>query len=91
MMMATGGLEEARSLSARGLDPELPVMKALGVQELIAHLRGAMSRGEAVDLAKRNTRRLAKRQLTWFRHQAPDWPRSRDGRASVTALKSSLP
>ena len=73
-MMLNGGLEEARRLRERGLDPTLPVMKALGAAEFMAALAGDMTEEEAVRLAKRNTRRFAKRQMTWFRNQTADWP-----------------
>ena len=74
-MVAAGALEEARGLLARGLDPGLPVMKAVGVREFAAHIRGERSLDEAVDAVRQETRRYAKRQLTWFRNQTPDWPR----------------
>jgi tRNA dimethylallyltransferase len=66
-----GALDEVRALVARGLDPALPVMKAVGVRELAACLAGALPLAEAVARAQRETRRYAKRQTTWFRHQAP--------------------
>lgn len=75
-MIDAGALAEARALSERDLDPASPVMKAVGAAELIACLRGEISLETAAALAKRNTRRFAKRQLTWFRHQAKDWPRA---------------
>ena len=50
----------------------LPVMKALGVRELAAHLAGEITLEEAIDRAQRETRRYAKRQVTWFRHQMED-------------------
>jgi tRNA dimethylallyltransferase len=68
-MIAQGGLAEAAALLARGLDPGLPAMKAVGVAELMRHLRGELALAEAVRLATRATRRYAKRQTTWFRHQ----------------------
>jgi tRNA dimethylallyltransferase len=68
-MIAAGALDEAAALAARFLDPELPAMKALGVPELLSHLRGKISLAEAVATAQRSTRRYAKRQMTWFRHQ----------------------
>jgi len=74
-MLADGALEEVQALIARDLDPDLPVMKAVGVRELSAHLRGDLSLAEAADTARRETRRYAKRQLTWLRNQTPDWPR----------------
>lgn len=68
-----GALEEVRALAARRLDPALPAMKALGVPELVRHLSGEISLDEAVRLGQQATRRYAKRQMTWFRHQlSPD-------------------
>jgi tRNA dimethylallyltransferase len=74
-MLRLGALDEVRALAARGLDPELPAMKALGVRELKAHLEGRLSLAEALALAQQETRRYAKRQGTWFRNQTPDWPK----------------
>jgi tRNA dimethylallyltransferase len=68
-MLAGGGLDEARTLLDLGLDPELPAMKAVGVRELTEHVRGAISLAEASKAAKQATRRFAKRQITWLRHQ----------------------
>ncbi len=76
-MIARGALGEARRLdelaaslaSAPGRDPDLPALKALGVPELRRHLHGETTLEEAVAQAQRATRRYAKRQLTWFRHQ----------------------
>ncbi|MES1156964.1 MAG: tRNA (adenosine(37)-N6)-dimethylallyltransferase MiaA [Alphaproteobacteria bacterium] len=74
-MLQHGALDEARSLAARGLDPALPAMKAHGAPALMAHLRGEMTLEAAAEIAKRDTRRYAKRQFTWMAHQNPDWPR----------------
>ena len=74
-MMHAGALVEVRALLARRLGPVLPALKAVGVRELAAHLRGEIALDEAVALARQQTRRYAKRQLTWFRNQTPDWPR----------------
>ena len=68
-MAASGGLAEAAALLARDLDPALPAMKAVGVPELIRHLRGEIALADAVEAAQQATRRYAKRQTTWFRHQ----------------------
>ena len=68
-MMAAGALEEARCLRDLGLDPGLPVMKALGVRPLLRHLAGEISLAEAVAAGQQETRRYAKRQLTWLRTQ----------------------
>jgi tRNA dimethylallyltransferase len=73
-MLQAGALEEVRALSQRQLDPSLPAMKAHGVPWLIRHLDGAISLDEAAAGAVMDTRRYAKRQLTWFRNQMKDWP-----------------
>jgi tRNA dimethylallyltransferase len=75
-MVGAGALEEVRALMDRNLDPVLPAMKAVGVRELARHLRGEDTLDEAIALAQQETRRYAKRQLTWFRNQTPDWPRT---------------
>jgi len=54
-----------------GLDPGLPVMKALGVAELAGHLRGELPLATATAQAQQATRRYAKRQMTWLRTQMP--------------------
>ncbi len=75
VMLERGALDEVRALMDKGLSPALPVMKAVGVRELAAHLRGETSREEALDQMRQATRNYAKRQLTWFRNQMPDWAR----------------
>lgn len=72
-MMEGGALEEVRALGERNLDPMLPAMRAHGVPGLLAYLRGDISREEAIARGQGDTRRYAKRQFTWFRHQLPDW------------------
>lgn len=74
-MLRQGALEEVAMLLARGLDPDLPVMKATGLRELAAVLSGTASLQSATAAAKAATRRYAKRQATWLRHQMADWPR----------------
>ncbi len=74
-MMEGRALDEVRALLDRGLAPDLPVMKALGVPEFAAHLRGEFTLDAALDVARQSTRRYAKRQTTWFRNQTSDWPR----------------
>ncbi len=66
-MLARGLLEEVRGLLERGFSPELKPLQAIGYRHMIAYLRGEVSFSEAVRLMKRDTRRYAKRQLTWFR------------------------
>lgn len=74
-MLDQGALDEVRALLARDLDLSLPAMKAVGVREFAAHLRGETSLDQALERARQETRRYAKRQLTWFRNQTPDWAR----------------
>ncbi len=74
-MIEAGAADEVSALLARDLNPELPVMKALGLAEIAAWRAGAMSLEEALAAARQATRRYAKRQATWFRNQTSDWPR----------------
>ena len=77
-MFAQGAVEEVVALIARADVPaDAPVRRAIGVPEVAAMLGGALSRDEALARAQLATRRYAKRQYTWFRHQPPaDWQRS---------------
>ncbi|MBA1156385.1 tRNA (adenosine(37)-N6)-dimethylallyltransferase MiaA [Microvirga mediterraneensis] len=72
-MMDRGALDEVRALGERNLDPMLPAMRAHGVPGLLAYLRGEIPLDEAIVKGQGDTRRYAKRQFTWFRHQLPDW------------------
>jgi tRNA dimethylallyltransferase len=75
-MMSQGAIEEVRTLLARGLDTQLPVMRAIGVREVAAYLAGDSSLDEAIAAGQLATRQYAKRQYTWFANQPPaDWPR----------------
>ena len=65
-MIQAGALDEVRALNAHCLDPDLPIMKALGVRELSAHLSGDLSLEGAVAKAQQATRNYAKRQMTWI-------------------------
>jgi tRNA dimethylallyltransferase len=67
-MLAAGAIEEVRSLLALDLDPALPAMRAHGVPELSAHLRGTLSLEEAGRRTELVTFQYTKRQVTWFRH-----------------------
>jgi tRNA dimethylallyltransferase len=68
-MFRRGLLEEVRALLARGLDTNRVAMQAVGYKEVVAHLRAQTSLAECVASVKTATRRLAKRQLTWFRRE----------------------
>lgn len=74
-MIEHGALDEVRRLMARNIHPDLPAMKAVGVRELSAHLRGEATFEAALAAAQQETRRYAKRQTTWMRGQMGDWPR----------------
>ena len=76
-MVEQGAVEEVAALLARGLAPELPVMRAIGVREIAGWLSGEWSREEAIARGAQATRNYAKRQYTWFRRQPPpEWPRA---------------
>lgn len=63
----SGLVEEVRELLQKGFTPELPAMKGLGYKQIAGYLLGECDLPTAVDLLKRDTRRFAKRQFTWFR------------------------
>ena len=91
-MMAQGALAEVERLVARNLDPDLPVMKALGVPALTRYLSGALTEDEAVKEAQQQTRNYAKRQMTWVRTQFMDWTRldALDMNAASAMLKDLM-
>jgi tRNA dimethylallyltransferase len=72
-MFAEGAVEEVRALLALDLAAGLPAMKAIGVPEIAAMLRGDLTQAEAVERAIIATRQYAKRQRTWFRGRMADW------------------
>jgi tRNA dimethylallyltransferase len=88
-MIAAGAVEEVRALAARRLDAFLPAMKAHGVPWLIRHLNGEIALADAVEQAKRDTRRYTKRQATWFRNQLPQFAWVEPARA-MAAIESQL-
>jgi tRNA dimethylallyltransferase len=78
-MVEQGAVEEVDALLGRDLDPDLPVMCAIGVPEISAYLRGELILDEAIAAGQQATRRYAKRQYTWLAHQPPpEWPRFRE-------------
>ena len=72
-MITSGGLNEAKSVFAKNYDNSLPIMKAIGVRQLQGYFAGDTNLDDSIALASRDTRRFAKRQLTWFRGQARNW------------------
>ncbi len=73
-MVGEGGLEEVSRLRSRNLNAALPVMKAIGVREFSSYLDGELAMEDAIAAAQMQTRRYAKRQMTWFRGQMAGWP-----------------
>ena len=74
-MVDAGAVEEVRSLLDQRLPENLPAMKAIGVREFSAVIQGEVTLAAAIEKAKMESRRYAKRQTTWFRHQMKDWRR----------------
>ena len=75
-MIDQGAVSEVEALLARKLNPNLPVMRAIGVSKLSRYIHGEISLDEATVAGQQATRRYAKRQYTWFAHQPPaEWPR----------------
>lgn len=73
LMMEAGALEEARALLARGLPEDRTILKAHGVPWFARHLAGEIELETAIEGGILDTRRYAKRQDTWFRHQLEGW------------------
>lgn len=94
-MVKQGAVEEVKALLARHLNPNLPIMRAIGVREIARYLNDEATMEEAVAAGQQATRRYAKRQYTWFAHQPPpDWPRfteELDGRMIDRALELLTP
>ncbi|MGA9120185.1 MAG: tRNA (adenosine(37)-N6)-dimethylallyltransferase MiaA [Bacteroidota bacterium] len=65
-MIERGLINEVAWLKAKGYRRDLNALNTVGYAEVFAHLAGEISEGEMVRLIKRNTRRYAKRQMTWF-------------------------
>ncbi len=68
-MMDNGALKEAKSIMEKKLDISLPIMKTLGLRQLISFLNNELSKRDAVLLAKKESRNYAKRQMTWFNNK----------------------
>ncbi|MEM8726139.1 MAG: tRNA (adenosine(37)-N6)-dimethylallyltransferase MiaA [Pseudomonadota bacterium] len=71
-MLHDGAIAEVEDLLARKLDPDLPVMRAIGVPEIAAYLGKEKKRDAMIEAGSQATRNYAKRQYTWFRRQPPD-------------------
>lgn len=68
-MLHAGAIDEVASLLERSPPSDFPLLKAVGVPPIRAFLEGDIGRERLKELGKRDTRRYAKRQMTWFRHQ----------------------
>jgi tRNA dimethylallyltransferase len=66
-MIEHGLVEEVKGILKKGYHPELKPLQSLGYRQVIACLNGAFDLDEAIRLIKRDTKRYAKRQLTWFK------------------------
>jgi tRNA dimethylallyltransferase len=66
-MIQAGLVDEVQGLLNRGISPELSAMRGLGYKEIAEYLAGSLPLAKAIEMLKRNTRRFAKRQMTWFR------------------------
>lgn len=67
IMVKKGLFDEVENLYKEGLDLSYKSMQAIGYKEIIMYLEGKLEKQEAIDLIKQESRRYAKRQLTWFR------------------------
>ncbi|WP_221252533.1 tRNA (adenosine(37)-N6)-dimethylallyltransferase MiaA [Desulfuromonas versatilis] len=86
-MVEQGLLEEVRGLLDRGYEPTLKALQTIGYREAVEHLQGRIALAEALELIRRDTRRYAKRQLTWFRKEnSIIWVDSRREFARIQAL-----
>jgi tRNA dimethylallyltransferase len=84
-MVERGFVDEVRTLLEAGYGPDTPGMTGTGYREIAAHLRGEMSLEGALDEMRRQTRRYARRQLTWFRNQLPPGAVRLDARLPLDA------
>jgi tRNA dimethylallyltransferase len=82
-MIHKGLREEVRNLLEMGYTPAIKAMQSLGYKQMTAHLQGKYDLAEAVRLIKRDTKRYAKRQITWFKADTKihwvAYPQERDG------------
>lgn len=90
-MMENGAVEEVDALLSRALSPTLPVMRAIGVPEIVGWRNGEWTRDEAIARGQQATRNYAKRQYTWFRRQPPEeWMRIETKSSGIAALFETL-
>ena len=91
IMMEQGLLDEVKNLVARGYSLELKSMQSIGYRHMGMYLKGEVSLDEAVRLLKRDTRRYAKRQFTWFNKEKNlIWINAKDTQKAVDMVKDFL-
>jgi tRNA dimethylallyltransferase len=90
-MFERGIIEETRAMLMRGLSPDASPLRALGYRHVLEVLRGVMAADQAARLTKADTRRYAKRQMTWFRKMSDvGWFRGDDVRAAAEFVRGRL-
>lgn len=90
-MIEQGMLQEVQRLLEKGYNPEQPALKGLGYRHLIGYILGRVGWDEAVRLWKRDTRRFAKRQITWFRKEpGVQWIDASQGSEKTAQLIDAL-
>ncbi|MCX7993855.1 MAG: tRNA (adenosine(37)-N6)-dimethylallyltransferase MiaA [Fimbriimonadales bacterium] len=90
-MIEMGMLQEVQNLLRKGYNPDQPALKGLGYRHLIGYIQGHVGWDEAVQLWKRDTRRFAKRQLTWFRKEpGVHWIDASQGSEKTAELINTL-
>lgn len=91
LMLERGAIEEVKQLLARELSPDMPVMRAIGVPEIAAYLRGDVTKEDIIISGSQATRNYAKRQFTWFRRQPPaHWQRIESHNCNIQDNFASL-
>jgi len=90
-MFEGGGLAEIEAFLASDPPLDAPARRAVGVREMAGFLAGAYDRAEAIALGQQATRRLAKRQMTWYRNQITNWDRNeQDSETSVNEFFAKI-
>ncbi len=90
-MFEAGWAREVEELLAGGCLPSDPAFQAIGYRQVVRHLQGIWSREQALEDIKKETRRFAKRQLTWFRAQADiDWIEALEGPTAAERMERAL-
>lgn len=89
-MLEQGAREEVERLLQRRLPSSVPIMKAVGVPELTAAQRGEIPLEDAIAMAQQSSRRLAKRQMTWFRGEGERWSVHEQPETLISAVKASV-